>query len=321
MDDATTEAYEELRPLLKSIAYRMVGSVSEAEDIVQEAFLRFHRARRTTEIENPKAYLSTLTTRLSIDELRSARARRETYVGPWLPEPILTDAGSDPAEAAETADSLSLAFLVLLESLSPVERAVFLLREVFDYGYDQIAQIVDKSPDNCRQLVVRARKQIEAKKPRFEASRERRRELAAKFFAAAQAGDTKGLIDLLAADVVAYGDGGGKAPTFESPVYGREAVAKLVVRLASVGLRLKGTTFRQAEVNGMPGMLFLDPEGALINVLSLDVSDDDQIQTIRAMSNPDKLQHLGPLSDVRRLLQSAGPLPRDVILGDDPKDD
>jgi len=314
--DGRTETFEELRPLLQSIAYRMVGSVSEAEDIVQEVFMRYYRVSADTPIENPKAYLSTLTTRLSIDQLRSARARRETYVGPWLPEPILTDEGSDPAEAAETADSLSLAFLVLLESLSPVERAVFLLREVFGYDYGQIAQIVDKSEDNCRQLVVRARKQIEAKKPRFETSKERRRELAARFFAAAQAGDTKGLIDLLAADVVAYGDGGGKAPAIRTPVHGREAVVKFLLRFADLGKSLR-ITLRSAEVNGMPGMLFLDQEGALISVMSLDIVDD-QIQTLRAVSNPDKLHHLGPVADIRRVFRAnANQLPPDVVIGDE----
>ena len=157
-----TGVYDELRPLLFSIAYRMVGSVGEAEDIVQEAFLRFHReSSEGTVIESPKAWLSTVTTRLAIGHERSARVQRERYVGTWLPEPILTDPEADVAQQVETADSVSLAFLVLLESLTPVERAVFLLREVFDYGYDEIAEIVGKSEDNCRQIAVRARKQVE----------------------------------------------------------------------------------------------------------------------------------------------------------------
>src|SRR3954471_334089 len=214
------ETYEALRPLLFSIAYRMVGSVAEAEDIVQEAFLRHHRAvqEEDVEVQTPKAYLSAITTRLAIDHLRSARVRRETYVGPWLPEPLLTDPGPDPSEQAELADSLSLAFLVLLESLSPVERAVFLLREVFGYGYDEIARIVGKSEDNARQLAVRARRHIDERRPRFEADRRARQELAERFFAAARDGDVEGLEQLLAQDVVMYGDGGGKAPAAGRPL-------------------------------------------------------------------------------------------------------
>src|SRR5213595_3941051 len=199
-----TEApYEELRPLLFSVAYRMVSSVSEAEDIVQEAFLRIHRAEADgTKVDSPKAYLSAVVTRLSIDHLKSARARREQYVGQWLPEPLLTDS-ADAAAQAETADSLSMAFLVLLESLTPIERAVFLLREVFDYDYAEIAKIVRRSEDNCRQLYVRARRHIDEGRPRFEASRAQRDELARRFLAAAQLGDTSALVELLAADVVA----------------------------------------------------------------------------------------------------------------------
>src|SRR6476619_5782559 len=196
------ELYGELRPLMFSIAYRLVGSVGDAEDIVQEAFLRFHRASTDgQEIESPKAYVSAITTRLAIDHLRSARVRRERYVGTWLPEPVLTDPESDVALHAETADSLSMAFLVLLESLSPTERAVFLLREVFEYGYDEIARVIGKSEDNCRQIAVRARRQVEEKRPRFEASRTRREELAHRFFDAIGEGDAQGLLDLLAADV------------------------------------------------------------------------------------------------------------------------
>ena len=221
----TDASYEELRPLLFSIAYRMIGSVSEAEDIVQEAFLRIHRAEAEgTRIESPKAYLSAVTTRLSIDHLKSARVRREQYFGQWLPEPLLTDdAAPDAAAHAETADSLSTAFLVLLESLTPVERAVFLLREVFDYGYDEIARIVDRTEDNCRQLYVRARRHVDEGRPRFEASRKHRDELVERFFAAAERGDLAALEEMLAADVVVYGDGGGKAPSWPQPISGASA--------------------------------------------------------------------------------------------------
>ena len=179
---ATAAVYADLRPLLFAIAYRMLGSVAEAEDVVQEAFLRYHRTlAEGTAVESPKAFLSAVTTRLAIDQLRSARVRRETYVGEWLPEPLVTDGAGDPARHAEEADSLSMAFLLLLERLSPVERAVFLLRDVFGYGYDEIAGIVGKTPDNCRQLALRARKHVDDGKPRFEASRERRDELATRF--------------------------------------------------------------------------------------------------------------------------------------------
>ena len=305
-----SELFEELRPLMFSIAYRMVGSVSEAEDIVQEAFLRFHReAREGVFIEFPKAYLSTVTTRLSIDHLRSARVRRESYAGTWLPEPLLTDTESDAVEHAETADSLSLAFLVLLESLTPVERAVFLLREVFGYGYDEIATIVGKSEANCRQLAVRARRHVEDQKPRFEASRKRREELAQRFFDAVGKGDTEGLIDLLAADVVAYGDGGGKAPAFPRPVYGRDRVARLLLGATARGERLAVTGMLSVEINGQPGALLFDPNGLPVAAVSLDIADD-LVQTVRAVSNPEKLRHLGPVADpgrLHRLPRSTGP--------------
>src|ERR671937_1358628 len=190
---------EELRPLLFSIAYRMLGSAGDAEDVVQEAFLRAERAEAEgARIESRRAFLTTVTTRLAIDQLRSARARRETYIGPWLPEPLLTSNEPDAAEHAEMADSLSMAFLVLLETLSPVERAVFLLREVFEYGYDEIAQIVGKTEANCRQIFARARRHIEASKPRFEPSAGEREELARRFFAACEQGDMEGLLELLA---------------------------------------------------------------------------------------------------------------------------
>jgi RNA polymerase sigma-70 factor (ECF subfamily) len=281
--------YEELRPLLFSIAYRMVGSASEAEDIVQEAFLRFHKeTSKGAEIESPKAWLSTVTTRLSINHLQSARVRRESYVGTWLPEPLLTDTESEVVRHAETADSLSLAFLVLLESLGPVERAVFLLHDVLDYGYDEIAAVVDKSEDNCRQIALRARRQIEAKKPRFEASRQKREEMSRRFFDAVVVGDQEGLTNLLAADVVAYGDGGGKGPAFPHPVHGREKV----MRLFLMAKRAAVASVRRVEVNGQPGALLLDADGRPIVVMSLDIVDG-VVQTVRAISNPDKLQHLG----------------------------
>jgi RNA polymerase sigma-70 factor, ECF subfamily len=298
-----TEApYEGLRPLLFSIAYRMISSVSEAEDIVQEAFLRIHRAEAEGErVESPKAYLSAVVTRLSIDQLKSARARREHYVGQWLPEPLLTDPAPDAAAQMETADSLSMAFLVLLESLTPVERAVFLLREVFDYDYGEIAKIVERSEDNCRQLYVRARRHIDEGRPRFEASRQQRDELARKFFAAAQEGDTQALIEMLAADVVVYGDGGGKAPSWPQPIYGRERVAKLMAGTFTQALRLCAS-LEPTQINGQPGVMFMDDQGRVGAVMSLDIAGG-VVQTIRGVVNPEKLAHIGPVADVRELLR------------------
>ncbi len=300
-----TEApYEELRPLLFSIAYRMIGSVSEAEDIVQEAFLRIHRAEtQGTTIDSPKAYLSAVTTRLGIDHLKSARVRREQYVGEWLPEPLLTDEGSpDAAAHAETADSLSTAFLVLLESLTPVERAVFLLREVFEYGYDEIARIVERSEENCRQLYVRARRHVDEGRPRFEADRKHRDELVERFFAAAERGDLAALEEMLADDVVVYGDGGGKAPSWQ-PVYGPERVAKLIAGTLRQAIEL-GASLRAIHVNGQPGVMFLDAEGRVGSVMSVDVADG-LVQAIRGVTNPDKLAHLGPVADLRQVLREA----------------
>jgi RNA polymerase sigma-70 factor, ECF subfamily len=295
------DAYRELRPLLFSIAYRMVGSVSEAEDLVQEAFLRLHRALADgAEIASPKAYLSAVTTRLAIDHLRSARVRRERYVGAWLPEPLVTGAEADPASHAETADSLSLAFLVLLERLSPLQRAVFLLHEVFGYGYAEIAGLVGRSEDNCRQIAARARRHVEAGRPRFESSRRQREELARRFFAAVEQGDTEGLVGLLADDVVMYGDGGGKAPALATPVHGATRVARFLVGLARRGAAA-GIRIRPAEVNGHPGLLAIDPDGRLLGVLALDIADGG-VQTVRSMVNPDKLRHLGPVGDLSALL-------------------
>ena len=288
----TEDAYEQLRPLAFSIAYRMLGSASDAEDIVQEAFLRFHRETAAgTQVESPKSYLSAVTTRLCIDHLRSARVRRESYVGTWLPEPLLTEETSDAERHAETADSLSMGFLVLLESLTPVERAVFLLREVFEYDYDEIASVVGKSEENCRQIAVRARRQVQAGKPRFEASKVEHEELARRFFRAAGEGDVESLVSMLAADVVAYADGGGKATAFPRPVHGRDKVLRILQGPAARGERLSVSGVRLAEINGQPGALFLDPDGVPVVAVSLDIVDG-QVQTMHAVSNPEKLEHL-----------------------------
>ena len=289
-----TQVYEDLRPRLFAIAYGIVGSVSEAEDLVQEAFLRFHREQgEDADIDSPRAWLSTVTTRLAINQVRSARARRETYVGTWLPEPLLTDPAPDASQHAEMADSLSMALLVLLETLSPVERAVFLLREVLEYGYGEIAAVVGKSEANCRQIALRARRQVEARKPRFEASRRRREELARRFLEAVDEGETEGLIGLLAADVVAYADGGGKTRTFTRPIYGRERIIRLMSEFGTWLELLGAQEMRLAEVNGQPGALFLDHGGRAVLVVSLDIADG-LVQAIRAITNPEKLRHLDP---------------------------
>jgi RNA polymerase sigma-70 factor (TIGR02957 family) len=300
----TEEQFQELRPSAFAIAYRMLGSVSEAEDVVQEGFLRLHRARAAGEqIESPRAYLSTVVSRLSLDHLRSAQVRSETYVGDWLPEPFVTSADDDPARKAEMADSLSLAFLVLLESLSPEQRAAFLLREVFDEPYDRIAEIIGTSAQNARQLATRARRHVEERRPRFETSREQREQLASRFFAAAEHGDLEGLEKLLADDVVLRGDGGGKAPSLARALHGRARVARtLIGGLRSTSARIGGLTWRREEVNGQPGALVLDPEGRLIGVVTLDVAEG-QIRSVNSVANPDKLRHLGPVADLRALLR------------------
>jgi len=285
-----------------SIAYRMTGSVSDAEDIVQESFLRATRNNNTT--DNQKAYLATITTRLAIDHLRSARVRRESYVGTWLPEPLVdhTDGAPGPAELAETSDSLSMAFLVLLESLSPPERAVFLLREVFGYGYQEIADITGKSEAACRQIFARARRHIDEGRPRFETSRAEGEELTSLFLAAARGGDMSRLFDRLAPDVLFYGDSGGLGEvTFVVPVAGRDRVAE-VVRVQLARTIELGATLERAWVNGQPGLVVSDSDGGLIAVIALDVLDG-QVQAIRTVANPDKLRHLGPVSRTWHLRQ------------------
>jgi RNA polymerase sigma-70 factor (ECF subfamily) len=285
------EDFEELRPLLFSIAYRTLGSVSEAEDAVQETWLRFDRS--TTQPASTKAFLSAAVTRISIDVLRSARVRREEYVGPWFPEPLLSDPYQDPLRSVELADSVSMAALLLLERLSPLERAVFLLREVFAFGFDEIAAAVGRSEPACRQLLVRARRHMASGRPRFSADRQERQELAARFFEALENGDVGGLRDLLAADAQLVGDGGGKAPQLAGAVTGAEKVARL---LGTVFPSLT-LTVEPHEVNGQPGAILRDRDGGVLQVLALEVLDG-RIQTVRGVANPDKLGHLGPVADI-----------------------
>jgi RNA polymerase sigma factor (sigma-70 family) len=305
--DVDASDYTQYRPLMFSIAYRMTGSVSDAEDIVQEAFLR---ATRNNEPKtHQKAYLATITTRLAIDHLRSARVRRESYVGTWLPEPLLGgelllgDDAPGPAELAETSDSLSMAFLVLLESLSPPERAVFLLREIFGYGYPEIAEITGKTEAACRQIFVRARRRIDEGRPRFETSRAEGEELTSLFLAVARGGDMSRLFQRLAPDVLFYGDSGGLGEiTYIEPVVGRDQVAE-VVRIQLARTIELGASLTAVWVNGQPGLLISDADGGLIAVVALDVLDG-QVQAIRTVANPEKLRHLGPLSQVWHLRRS-----------------
>ncbi len=296
---------DELRPVAFGIAYQMLGSVSEAEDVVQEALLRVHQALDAdAHIDSPRAFVATVTTRLAINELRSARARRESYVGEWLPEPIITDSHDDPARHAETADSLSLAMLVLLESLSPEQRAVLLLHDVFDYGYPDIAAMVGKSEDNVRQLATRARRHIKQRRPRFQTTPEQHDKLARQFFAAIEQGDLAGLEALLAHDVELTGDGGGKVPALARSLRGRSRVARTLINGIRQIARIPGVTLRPVEVNGGPGALFLDGQQRLIGVVALDIAGG-VIASIKSIVNPDKLTHLGPLADLKSLQQSA----------------
>jgi RNA polymerase sigma-70 factor, ECF subfamily len=305
VEPGVAAAYVDLRPLLFSIAYRMLGSVSEAEDVVQEAFVRYQRALGDdVAVESPKAYLSAVVTRLSIDHLKSARVRRETYVGEWLPEPLVTDEGAgDPAGHGEQADSLSMSFLVLLERLTPVERAVFLLHDVFDYDFEEVGRIVRRTPANCRQQAVRARRFIAENRPRFDTDKAERDELVSRFFAAAERGDLDGLIELLAEDVIVHGDGGGKVPQWYEPIVGADKVARL---LATMGRQLRrlGSTFEPHEINGQPGVIFRGPHGGVMSVMSFEVIDG-RVATIRSVVNPDKLSHLGPVESLREVMDAA----------------
>src|SRR5215217_1070479 len=260
----------------------MIGTVSDAEDLVQEAFLRLHREEQDgAQIESPKAFLTTVVTRLSIDHLRSARVRREEYVGEWLPEPLLVDADPGPADQAEMSDTLSLAFLVLLESLSPLERAVFLLHDVFGYSYSEIAQVVEKSEDNCRQIALRARRAVDARRPRFDPSEHERRRLAER--------------------VVMHGDGGGKVPAIARPAQGAERVSRMWANWAKQGMRV-GVKIEVTTVNGQPGGILRTGTGEVISVMSLDIVDG-KVKEIRNVLNPDKLRHVGAVADSRALIR------------------
>lgn len=302
---ATQELLQELRPGAFAIAYRMTGSVSEAEDIVQEGLLRLHRALEDgAELASPRAYLATVVTRLSIDTLRSARVRRETYVGEWLPEPLLTTGDDDPARCAETADSLSVAFLVVLERLTPEQRAAFLLRDVFDYPFARIAEIIGRSEPATRQIATRARRHVADNRPRFEASRRRRDELAERFLAAAREGDMPALEALLAEDVELHGDGGGRVPALTRPIHGRHRVASALSAWLRLVARAGGLGTELVEVNGQPGVVIRDEDGALLSVWSLAIAGG-RVQSVRSVANPDKLRHLGPVGAAADVIERA----------------
>src|SRR5215218_2454475 len=274
---------DELRPVSFAIAYRMLGSVSEAEDVVQEALLRVDQALQAGEqIASPRAFVATVTTRLAINVLRSARVRRERYFG----------------------ESLSLAMLVLLESLSPEQRAVLLLHDMFDYGYPEVAAIVGKSEDNARQLATRARRRVQERRPRFQTTREQRDELAERFFQATEQGDLAGLEALLAHDVALTADSGGKVPALARSLHGRSRVARTLINGLRQVARFPGVSLRPVEVNGGPGALFLDAQQRLIGVLALDIAGT-QITSISSIVNPDKLTHLGPVANLESLRRSA----------------
>ena len=296
-----TEQFEELRPLLFSIAYRILSSVSEAEDAVQETWLRYEAS--PTQPTSTKAFLSAVVTRVAIDLLRSARVRREEYVGQWFPEPLLTDPYEDPARSAELADSLSMAALLLLERLSPLERAVFVLREVFGFSFPEIASAVGRSEAACRQLAVRARRHMDTGRPRFEADRREREELAERFFDAFREGDVDGLRELLAADVQMVADGGGKAPQWGKGIFGGENVARVLATIVPPFVRI-GVVVEPHQVNGQPGAIFRDRDNKVLNTWTLDILDG-RIQTIRSVLNPDKLGHVGPVADAWAVIREA----------------
>lgn len=309
MTATTDDSLDRLRGYAFAVAYRMLGSVTDAEDIVQEGMLRMHQAEESGEqIRSRRAYLSTVVTRLAIDELRSARTRREEYVGEWLPEPVVGGtkvaaavAEPGPADQAELADSLSVAMMVLLESLSPEQRAAFLLRDVFGYSYGEVAEIVDKSESATRQLAARARKAVEARRPRFEVSHERQEELADRFFAAVFEGDVSQLEAMLASDVELHGDGGGNVPALTRPLSGAAIVANALSKWGGIGAAANAS-FARVEVNGQPGAMLQDSEGKVINAIALTIKEG-RIEALYSIANPDKIAHLGEVGNLGEMIR------------------
>ncbi len=285
------DPFQKHRALLFSIAYRMLGSVADAEDMLQETFVRW-RQTPPAEVRNPRAFLVTIVSRLCLNHLQSARVQREEYVGQWLPEPLLTGPEGDPSEPARVGESLSMAFLLLLERLSPVERAVFLLREVFDYEYSEIARILEQSEANCRQILRRARQHVTEDRPRFSPSMQEREALLQEFLDASSRGDMQGLLSLLSSDVVLYADGGGKATAVPNPIYGPQNVARFLV-LAPRKLVPPNRVRSLARVNGLPGVVnYL--EGRPHSVVTMDIAEG-RVRGIYIVSNPEKLARLPAL--------------------------
>lgn len=284
--DTATETFESHRPLLFGIAYRMTGAAAESEDLVQDTFLRWQKVD-LSEIESPKAYLSTIVTRLALDYMKSARVRRETYVGPWLPEPVTGAAGPD--EVAAMADSVSVAFLLLLERLTPVERAAFLLHEIFDIGYDEIADMLEKTEVNCRQYVRRAKQHLAENKPRFDVTPERQRDLTERFLTACAMADTEGLTELLGEDAILYADGGGKVVSARNPIYGADPIARFLVGVARKAHPAERAA-KMVELNGQLGCIVY-ADGAPENVFMLECGAD-LIQRVYVVRNPEKLVRL-----------------------------
>ncbi|MEO1400783.1 MAG: RNA polymerase sigma-70 factor [Cyanobacteria bacterium J06635_1] len=290
------EDFNQYRSLLFAIAYRMLGSIMDAEDMVQETFLRWQQTSGQS-VKSTKAYLTTIVTRLCIDRLRSARFQREQYVGSWLPEPIVTEPSTektigpttDPMAVAELADSLTMAFLVLLERLSPLERAIFLLREAFGYDYNEIGQIVEKTATNCRQIARRARQHLAAQRPRFQASLQQQEQLTHKFMQASQEGDLQGLLDLLAEDITLWSDGGGQVVATLKPLHGAAKIARFL-RAIHRRYHKRGVDFdvERVQVNGQPGIIYTS-DGNIESVVALDIADD-RIQFLYFVRNPHKLQ-------------------------------
>jgi len=276
--------FEAHRNLLFAIAYRMVGTVSDAEDLVQEAYVRWQGS--AGEVQAPKAFLTTVVTRLAIDHLKSARVRRETYIGPWLPEPLLTVQSPSADQNLALAESLSTAFLILLEHLTPVERAAFLLREIFDYDYDEIAAVLDKNEANCRQIVKRAKDHLQGRQRHLPVSRHAQEALLVEFRKACEQGDMEGLLAILSDDAILYSDGGGKIAAAVNPIYGADRVARFLLGITAKGG--PGRVARVAEVNGAPGLI-VERDGVLDSIISFELNGD-KIQTIYGVRNPDKLK-------------------------------
>jgi RNA polymerase sigma-70 factor, ECF subfamily len=286
-DGAAT--FEEHRRHLTGLAYRMLGSVAEAEDVVQDAYLRWHRADRTT-VADPRAYLSRTVARLCLDHLKSARVRRETYIGPWLPEPVVDEAALAAETSSDLADDLSVALMLTLERLSPPERAAFILHDVFDMGFDAIAAVLDRNPAACRQLAARARARVRDDQPRFSASSEKADKLATAFHQAVLSEDVGALGELLAHDAVLYADGGGRRSAALNPIRGRDKILRFFAGIARKGDLSQPFTLRRQRLNGLEGFIIVGADGE-VETLALEI-DNDRIAAIYAIRNPDKLRHL-----------------------------